>query len=449
MNELQIEISRFLAQKAARHQRTTYQEVGEAVGWKHPTGRGLGSNLEVILRDLHDQGLPPLTTILVKRGERHPAEDAMAYIRRVLGNVDIEATQAAVFSYDWDSFLASLPQPTVVPSGRDASQASFGALTAEASDHHRNVFLLKFNGVVHGPGGISRPKELEDWSDKVLKMPWSSPRASSHSDKSPGPKVSVGDFLYLWAHEDEAFGSGLGLTGTAIAKDVTEEREFLNIRLGSLVLLPHPFGFRSLGHDGWSSLILDRIDEDRSPRAWIMTPTEQLEVERLIEAFGSAKAAAKVSAELEHLSPLDRALVEDKELVAAAEEERKLAITKARPGQQKFRDEAMRRHDGRCVVTGLRVETVLEAAHVIPHTGNPAFEVPENSLILRRDIHALFDAGLIGIHPASGRLKVSPALNDTAYRKLEGKEIDHKLAQSSLRYQDLRFKKVSACAAAD
>jgi hypothetical protein len=91
MDSLQTEITRFLAEKAMRQTRATYQQVGEAVAWNHPTGRGLGKNLEVILHTLHDRGLPLLTTILVKRGERHPAPDAMAYIRGALGDIDIEA----------------------------------------------------------------------------------------------------------------------------------------------------------------------------------------------------------------------------------------------------------------------------------------------------------------------------------------------------------------------
>jgi hypothetical protein len=47
MEALQFEIARFLVEKAKRGTRATYQQVGEAVGWNHPTGRGLGHNLEV------------------------------------------------------------------------------------------------------------------------------------------------------------------------------------------------------------------------------------------------------------------------------------------------------------------------------------------------------------------------------------------------------------------
>lgn len=125
MDSLQTEIARFLAEKAMRQTRVTYQQVGEAVGWNHPTGRGLGKNLEVILHALHDRGLPPLTTILVKRGERHPAPDAMAYIRGALGNIDIEAAQREVFAFDWRSAADLAPHTDRIPRGRDLWLTSF------------------------------------------------------------------------------------------------------------------------------------------------------------------------------------------------------------------------------------------------------------------------------------------------------------------------------------
>ena len=125
MDALQFEIARALAGKAARGSRVTYQQVGEAVGWSHPTGRGLGANLEVILHYLHEKGLPPLTTILVKKGERHPAEDAMAYIRGALGEIDIDVAQAQVFSFDWTAVPELAPPLDRFPDGRDVWLTSF------------------------------------------------------------------------------------------------------------------------------------------------------------------------------------------------------------------------------------------------------------------------------------------------------------------------------------
>ncbi|MES0810107.1 hypothetical protein ABLO27_11545 [Roseibium sp. SCPC15] len=125
MNELQFEITRALAAKALQKRRTTYQQIGEAVGWHHPTGRGLGRNLEAILHYLADRGLPPLTTILVKKGKRHPTEDAMAYIRGALGAVDIETAQQEVFAFDWTSVPELTPVNDVLPDSRQVWLTSF------------------------------------------------------------------------------------------------------------------------------------------------------------------------------------------------------------------------------------------------------------------------------------------------------------------------------------
>ncbi|MFG6598773.1 MULTISPECIES: hypothetical protein [unclassified Sulfitobacter] len=125
MDSLQFEIARFLAQKARLRQRTTYQQVGEAVGWNHPNGRGLGAHLEVVLHYLSDNNLPPLTTILVREGERHPHEDAMAYIREVLGDIDVEQAQQEVFDFDWSRVPELLPEPTALPDGREVWLTSF------------------------------------------------------------------------------------------------------------------------------------------------------------------------------------------------------------------------------------------------------------------------------------------------------------------------------------
>lgn len=47
------------------------------------------------------------------KGERHPHEDAMEYIREVLGDIDIETTQQGVFAFDW----VSVPELSYAPDG--------------------------------------------------------------------------------------------------------------------------------------------------------------------------------------------------------------------------------------------------------------------------------------------------------------------------------------------
>jgi hypothetical protein len=248
----------------------------------------------------------------------------------------------------------------------------------------RGAFILKINGAVHAPGGICRPKSGTDWEGGTLRMPWSGERASSKSDRAPGDKIAPGDRLYIWAHEDKAYGHGLGLTATAIADRVETGEQELAIGLRDVTLLPRPFGFRILGSRAQDFSMLQRMDEDRGLRAWQMNAAETDAIDRLIQEFGSEFAAKKAQAEAAYLSPLARAVTQDLDEIEQAEEDRKTAIVKARPGQQKFRDMAMRHHGGRCVFTGVRVAAALEAVHVIPHTGNPAFEVAESHNVRRR-----------------------------------------------------------------
>lgn len=125
MDRLELEIARFLVAKATRESRATYQQVGEAVGWGHPNGRGLGAHLRAILRDFADRGLPPLTSILVRKGERHPEEGAIEYIREVVGDVGIEELQQRVFSYDWTSVPDLAPSVNSLPDDRAVWLTSF------------------------------------------------------------------------------------------------------------------------------------------------------------------------------------------------------------------------------------------------------------------------------------------------------------------------------------
>ncbi|MCT2538767.1 HNH endonuclease [Sedimentimonas flavescens] len=318
------------------------------------------------------------------------------------------------------------------PAGFSADERRAGAVGA--------AYILKINGEDHAPGGLCRPKSAEDWEGRTLQMPWRGERASSKSNKDPGDRVAVGDRLYIWTHEDRNYGHGLGLTATALADEVEAKEDELAIRLREVILLPRPFGFQILGPRVQDTVILQCMKADRGLRAWQMDATEKNCIDGLIQEFGSEAAARKAAAEAKYLSPLERAYNEELEDILQAENERKMAVVKARPGQQKFREEAMKRHGGRCVFTGVGVAAALEAAHVIPHTGNPAFEVAENCLLLRRDIHALFDANLIAIDPRTSKLVVSSALDSSRYAKsLKDRKVDHKLSREALRHQFRRF----------
>jgi hypothetical protein len=88
-----------------------------------------------------------------------------------------------------------------------------------------------------------------------------------------------------------------------------------------------------------------------------------------------------------------------------------------RRGQAEFREMLMIAYGRRCVVSGSRVEQVLEAAHIRP-VSEGGRDVPSNGLILRSDIHTLFDLDLITIDPDTLRVSLAPNIKDSSYNKL-------------------------------
>lgn len=86
-----------------------------------------------------------------------------------------------------------------------------------------------------------------------------------------------------------------------------------------------------------------------------------------------------------------------------------------RRGQAKFRQDLIEAY-GQCLVTGCTYEPILEAAHIYPYSEGGNFSI-ENGLLLRADIHTLFDLGLIAICTLDDayRIITSEFLDDTEY----------------------------------
>jgi len=76
-----------------------------------------------------------------------------------------------------------------------------------------------------------------------------------------------------------------------------------------------------------------------------------------------------------------------------------------RPYQKIFRDNTLIRYEHTCVITGVNIDSVLEAAHIIPVAENGSDQM-DNSLCLRSDIHQLFDSGHLRLF-STGHIKLS------------------------------------------
>lgn len=104
------------------------------------------------------------------------------------------------------------------------------------------------------------------------------------------------------------------------------------------------------------------------------------------------------------------------------EREHRLAEITSRPGASEFRNSVRRAYSYRCCITDADVLKGLEVAHIEPYRG-PDTDRVDNALLLRADVHRLFDGGLLGIDAETYSVVLSPVLLGTAYASLAGKEI--------------------------
>jgi putative restriction endonuclease len=79
-----------------------------------------------------------------------------------------------------------------------------------------------------------------------------------------------------------------------------------------------------------------------------------------------------------------------------------------RLGQDAFKAVIAHNYGYHCAITGDKVRPVLEAAHIVPVAAGGQHR-PDNGLLLRSDMHTLYDRGYIGIDERY-RLRVSPLL---------------------------------------
>lgn len=102
------------------------------------------------------------------------------------------------------------------------------------------------------------------------------------------------------------------------------------------------------------------------------------------------------------------------------------AVRTERLGQGTFRLRLLDAYDRQCAVTGEHAVPVLEAAHIQPYLG-PASNHPQNGIVLRSDLHKLYDRGYVTVTPEL-RLEVSPRLwdefeNGKLYYKMGGRRV--------------------------
>ncbi len=165
------------------------------------------------------------------------------------------------------------------------------------------------------------------------------------------------------------------------------------------------------------------------PRYSDQLAMQEFELSRIEEEFRAAYPLAARDIRILfvnlHLLPstADETLPDSEGYVPGQSDERQRVLRQIRErrGQQAFRDTLRERYGDKCNISRCGVLDVLEAAHITPYRG-PSDNHPENGLLLRADLHTLFDLDLLGIDPADLTIHLHPdliigeyaALNNTA-----------------------------------
>jgi hypothetical protein len=99
------------------------------------------------------------------------------------------------------------------------------------------------------------------------------------------------------------------------------------------------------------------------------------------------------------------------------------ATVRVRLGQAEFRRRLLHEQGALCAITGEAPPAVLEAGHLYSYASVGKHH-DHGGLLLRRDIHRLFDSGQIAVDPRTMRIDVDPSLDEyRQYSDLHGRAL--------------------------
>lgn len=94
-----------------------------------------------------------------------------------------------------------------------------------------------------------------------------------------------------------------------------------------------------------------------------------------------------------------------------------------RQGQPKFRKDLLKAYNYQCAISGCEIQPILEAAHILPYKGQETNHV-QNGILLRADLHTLFDLQLISIAPITYIISIDDSLKNSEYTVYNGKKLN-------------------------
>ena len=93
-----------------------------------------------------------------------------------------------------------------------------------------------------------------------------------------------------------------------------------------------------------------------------------------------------------------------------------------RRGQQGFRQRLLEKYNYKCVISDCDIQELLEAAHIHPYASSQDNH-HTNGLLLRADIHTLFDLNLIAIQPGTNEIHLHESIKKLPYSAFSDKKV--------------------------
>ena len=104
------------------------------------------------------------------------------------------------------------------------------------------------------------------------------------------------------------------------------------------------------------------------------------------------------------------------------ERARVVADVVRRKQQGLFRSKLLDAYDYHCAISRYDAEPALQAAHISSYLGRKS-QLVANGVLLRADLHTLYDRSWLSIDPSHMTVRLAPQLLNTRYGDLEGRRI--------------------------
>ena len=135
---------------------------------------------------------------------------------------------------------------------------------------------------------------------------------------------------------------------------------------------------------------------------------EEASIVPLLDRFARRMSETEVAGDLQRTG----SVIEERRRVL-----REIAL---RRGQARFRKRLIARYGFECQVSRCAFPGLVEAAHIRPYAGS-SDNGAANGLLLRSDLHTLFDLGMLGIEPETLVIRLRSELLAFGYQVFDGK----------------------------